>query len=125
MRPLSAFIVDYLPHLHGVPDHAGILYLSVAAARRAQHLGLHYGGLSGLNFLFRADRHHYRKPGWSVPEISGLDWMISIIGVGIFAVSRPTILSGSRGCTTATTTPLVGCKAVMGALLYLNFINRS
>ena len=53
---------------------------------------------------------------------SGLDWIISIIGVGVFAGLTPTIPSGSRACTTAAMTRLRRAKAAMAALpLYLNF----
>ena len=57
---------------------------------------------------------------------SGLDCVISVIGVGVFAgPHRLRHPEASRRCTTSTTTaPSSGRKAVMGALsLYLDFIN--
>ena len=60
--PGRDFIVDHLPHLHAVLDHAGVLYLG-GGLRRAQYLGLHHTAkLVRIRNLpvHGPDRHHYR-----------------------------------------------------------------
>ena len=82
--------------------------------------------LTDRNFpLHGSDRHHYRQPGQSVPESSGLDWMISIIGVGVFAGLTAYDTQRIKGMyDRGDDATSAGRKAVMGALsLYLNFIN--
>ena len=56
---------------------------------------------------------------------SGLDWMISVIGVGVFAGLTAYDTQRIKGMyDRGDDTTSAGRKAVMGALsLYLNFIN--
>ena len=124
--PGRDFIVDHLSHLYAILDHAGVLYFG-GGLRRAQHLGLHHPakpvgiwnfpvhGLIGIiiaslvNLFLRS---------------SGLDWMISIIGVASLRASAYDTQRIKGMYDRGDDATLAGRKAVMGALsLYLNFIN--
>ena len=73
--------------LHRRVDHAGVLHLG-GLVRRAEPVGLHHAARplgDGLVPDHGPVRHHHRELVNIFLKSSGLDWIISVIGVGVFA----------------------------------------
>ncbi len=117
-----------LPRLHRRLDHARVLHLG-GLVRRAEPVGLHHAArsLSGMgSFLIMG------LFGIIIASLvnlflksSGLDWAISVIGVGVFAGLTAYDTQRIKEMYDVNDDGTVsGRKAVMGALsLYLDFIN--
>ena len=113
------FLVDNLPSTW---SHVTRVFFLSAAAFGAQRWGYDPAKLVGLEpSCSWADRRHYRNLVMFLRS-SGLDWLISVIGVSVFAgltthTPADQMYDGGDGVA-------AGRKAVMGSLsLYLNFIN--